>query len=102
MKTNKELKDDGLKKVTLFRPPYGSINDGLEEQVEKQHMKVLMWNRDPEDWDANTRDEIIEYFRKVDPSGGIYVLHEKKHTVEALPAIIQYLKEKDLKFVIFQ
>ncbi|WP_127531311.1 polysaccharide deacetylase family protein [Paenibacillus kobensis] len=102
LKTNKELTSDGVKKVTLFRPPYGLINDELEAQVEKQHMKVIMWNRDPEDWDADTRDEIIEYFKKIDPSGGIYVLHEKKHTVEALPAIIQYLKKQDLKFVIFQ
>jgi len=101
-KANKELADDGAKQVALFRPPYGLINDELKAQVKKLHMKVLMWNRDPEDWDADTRDEIINYFKKVDPSGGIYVLHEKKHTVEALPAIIQYLKEQNLKFVIFQ
>ncbi|MWC29412.1 polysaccharide deacetylase family protein [Paenibacillus sp. MMS18-CY102] len=101
-KANGELNKDGAKSVTLFRPPYGLINEALASVVKDQQMKVLMWNRDPEDWDANTRDEIIDYFEKVNPSGGIYVLHEKKHTVEALPAIIQYLKKKQLKFVIFQ
>ncbi|GFN32865.1 polysaccharide deacetylase family protein [Paenibacillus xylaniclasticus] len=102
LKTNQELLRDGAKQVTLFRPPYGSLNDELEEQVGKQNMKVIMWNRDPEDWDADTRDEVIDYFKQIEPSGGIFVLHEKKHTVEALPAIIQYLQEQDLKFVIFQ
>ncbi|GMK40330.1 hypothetical protein PCCS19_33860 [Paenibacillus sp. CCS19] len=100
--TNDELTGDGAKQVTLFRPPYGLINSALAAQVKKQKMKVLMWNRDPEDWNADTRDEILDYFEKVNPSGGIYVLHEKKHTVEALPAIIEYLKKKQLKFVIFE
>lgn len=99
---NDELIGDGAEQVTLFRPPYGLINSALAAQVKKQKMKVLMWNRDPEDWNADTRDEIIDYFNKVNPSGGIYVLHEKKHTVEALPAIIEYLKKKQLKFVIFE
>lgn len=101
-KTNEELVSDGAEQVALFRPPYGLINDALAAQVKKQKMKVLMWNRDPEDWNADTRDEILDYFQKVNPSGGIYVLHEKKHTVEALPAIIEYLKKKQLKFVIFE
>ncbi len=32
----------------------------------------------------------------------LYVLHENKNTLEALPAILEHLKEKNLKFVIFQ
>ncbi|MBD3920583.1 polysaccharide deacetylase family protein [Paenibacillus sp. PR3] len=100
--TNEELISNGAEQVTLFRPPYGLINSALAAQVKKQNMKVLMWNRDPEDWNADTRDEILDYFEKVNPSGGIYVLHEKKHTVEALPAIIEYLNKKKLKFVIFK
>ncbi|CAM4314932.1 peptidoglycan/xylan/chitin deacetylase (PgdA/CDA1 family) [Paenibacillus endophyticus] len=87
---------------TVFRPPYGSISDTLIEDLHKNKMKVLMWNRDPEDWKADSSDAIMSYFHKVDPSGGIYVLHEKEKTVKALPAIIKYLKNKKLKFVIFE
>lgn len=87
---------------TVFRPPYGSISDTLIEDLHENKMKVLMWNRDPEDWKAESSDAIIHYFQKVDPSGGIYVLHEKEKTVKALPAIIKYLKNKKLKFVIFE
>lgn len=89
------------KPVTLFRPPYGAINASLAANVLDEGMKVLMWNRDPEDWKADKPDDILRYFRKIDPSGGIYVMHEKAATVEALPDIIQYLKDQQLTFIIF-
>ncbi|MNW14005.1 hypothetical protein D3C71_2121120 [compost metagenome] len=63
---------------------------------------MLLWNRDPEDWKADTAEEITQYFYNTDPSGGIYLLHEKAVTVKALPAIIEYLKGKQLKFAIFR
>ncbi|MDI4649808.1 polysaccharide deacetylase family protein [Cohnella hashimotonis] len=88
--------------VTLFRPPYGAVNDVLASTAAKQRMKTLLWNRDPEDWNAKNAEDIIRYFREVESAGGVYVMHEDKHTVEALPAIIKYLKEKHLKFVIFK
>ncbi|MDQ0113383.1 polysaccharide deacetylase family protein [Paenibacillus harenae] len=88
--------------VNLFRPPYGAINDDVKAVVKREQMKVLMWNRDPVDWKAKTKRQILSYFKQKPPSGGIYVMHEKKLTVEALPEIIQYLKSKQLKFVIFK
>ncbi|CAI6059649.1 polysaccharide deacetylase family protein [Cohnella sp. JJ-181] len=88
--------------VTLFRPPYGAVDEALVSAARKQRMKTLLWNRDPEDWNAKKAEDIIRYFREVEASGGVYVMHEDQHTVEALPAIIKYLKEKDLKFVIFK
>jgi len=88
--------------ITLFRPPYGSLNDRLTDTVEDMGMKMLMWNRDPEDWRTNAAKDILQYFHQTDPSGGIYVLHEKKATLDALPDIIDYLKKQELKFAIFQ
>ncbi|WP_217593772.1 polysaccharide deacetylase family protein [Cohnella sp. GbtcB17] len=89
-------------KVTLFRPPYGAVDDALVSAAAKERMKTILWNRDPEDWNAKNADDIIRYFREVEAAGGVYVMHEDQHTVEALPAIIKYLKAKDLKFVIFK
>ncbi|MGN7762328.1 polysaccharide deacetylase family protein [Paenibacillus sp. 22594] len=88
--------------VTVFRPPYGAINGSLAAEAGKQNLKVLLWNRDPEDWKAQTAEQIIQYFYHTDPSGGIYLLHEKAITVKALPAIIEYLKKKQLKFAVFK
>ncbi|GMK43719.1 hypothetical protein PghCCS26_08460 [Paenibacillus glycanilyticus] len=89
------------KPVTLFRPPYGAVNDELVSAADQHNMKTLLWNRDPEDWNAKTPEDITAYFHHVESAGGIYVLHEDKYTVQALPAIIKYLKGKDLTFVAF-
>lgn len=51
---------------------------------------------------AKHPEDIIRYFHQVEASGGIYVLHEDKNTVEALPEIIKYLKDKNLTFVTFK
>jgi peptidoglycan/xylan/chitin deacetylase (PgdA/CDA1 family) len=88
--------------VSLFRPPYGAINKKVSHKVAEQQMKVLMWNRDTEDWRKKNPEDLIQYFHKVDPSGAVFLLHEKKVTLEALPEIIKYLKAKDLKFVVFK
>jgi len=101
-KTNSVIESLTHNKVTLFRPPYGAINNELVSEVKKMNMKTLLWNRDPEDWNAKKPEDIIRYFHQVEAAGGIYVLHENKNTLEALPAILKHLKEKNLKFAIFQ
>lgn len=101
-RANRELEKLIKSPVTIFRPPYGAVDDELAAQAGEQHMKVLLWNRDPEDWNADSPKDILHYFNTADPSGGIYLLHEKQLTVEALPEIIQYLKAKGLKFAIFK
>ncbi|ANS76516.1 hypothetical protein AWM70_19650 [Paenibacillus yonginensis] len=88
--------------VTLFRPPYGAVDDKLFGVARKQHMKTLMWNRDPEDWNHKRAVDIVRYFHGLEASGGIYVLHEDKSTLEALPDIVKYLKDRHLTFAIFK
>jgi len=101
-KTNRVLESLTHHNVTLFRPPYGAVNNELVSEVRKLNMKTLLWNRDPEDWNAKKPEDIIRYFHQVEAAGGVYVLHENKNTLEALPAILKHLKEKNLKFVIFK
>jgi peptidoglycan-N-acetylglucosamine deacetylase len=88
--------------VTLFRPPYGLLDEDLIYSAQSEQLKVLMWNRDPKDWHADNKEDILRYFREVNASGGIYVLHEDPKTVEALPEIIEFLQESNLKFVTFK
>lgn len=101
-KANQALEQITQSPITIFRPPYGAINDKLAAKVTEQQMKVLLWNRDSEDWRRKTPEDVIQFVHHTDPSGAIYLFHEKKITVEALPAIIQYLQEKNMKFVIFK
>ncbi|MGM8214880.1 polysaccharide deacetylase family protein [Bacillaceae bacterium W0354] len=85
--------------VNLFRPPYGAIGEFEKAFLSENNVKTIMWNRDPRDWDVSSKDAIINYFYELDPSGGIYILHENKYTLEALPEIIEYLKELNLEIV---
>lgn len=101
-KANQVLEQITQSPITIFRPPYGAINDKLAAKVTEQQMKVLLWNRDSEDWRRKTPEDVIQFVHHTDPSGAIYLFHEKKITVEALPAIIQYLQGKNMKFVIFK
>ncbi|MFF2092343.1 polysaccharide deacetylase family protein [Paenibacillus sp. NPDC058174] len=101
-RTNELLEEITGNPTTIFRPPYGAVSSELKTQVKKLEMKTLMWNRDPEDWHVKSAADIVKYFHETNPSGGIYVLHEKKITAEALPEIIDYLKKKKLKFAVFE
>jgi peptidoglycan/xylan/chitin deacetylase (PgdA/CDA1 family) len=101
-KANQALEQITQSPITIFRPPYGAINDKLAAKVTEQQMKVLLWNRDSEDWKRKTPEDVLQFVHRTDPSGAVYLFHEKKITVEALPAIIQYLQGKNMKFVIFK
>ncbi|MNB73912.1 Peptidoglycan-N-acetylglucosamine deacetylase [compost metagenome] len=99
---NRSLEQLVTAPVTIFRPPYGAVNRALAEEAGRQQLKVLLWNRDPEDWKAGSKEAILDYFYRTDPSGGIYLLHEKQITVQALPEIIDFLKGRGLKFAVFK
>lgn len=101
-KANRAIAKRSASPVSVFRPPYGATNDDVEIATEELGMGTLMWNRDPEDWKAATSADIVRYFKQLSPSGGIYVMHEKKATLDALPDIIDYLLEQGLKFAVFQ
>lgn len=88
--------------VVLFRPPFGLLNNEMKEFLANEEMKTVLWDRDPEDWRADGVQDIVDYVVEADPPCGIYLLHETRHTVEALVTIIHYLKEQDLKFVVFE
>lgn len=98
--TNEVLESLTHKRATLFRPPYGSWNHELAGLVKDADMKIMLWNRDPEDWKVRNSQRIISYFKRTQSSGGVYLLHENQQTVNALPAIIRYLKEENLRFAI--
>ena len=85
--------------ANLFRPPYGNYDQTTKEILEEHGMTMVLWNRDPKDWKATSSDEVINKVLDIDPSGGIYVLHETQTTLNALPSIIEELKSRDLQFV---
>ena len=86
-------------KIRLFRPPYGNFNKHLQNLVDENHYKLVLWNVDPEDWNTRNSERIFNDIKTSDVSGSIILLHESKAVVDALPRIIEYLQELDLEIV---
>jgi peptidoglycan-N-acetylglucosamine deacetylase len=99
LQTSKLIKNITQKDTVLFRPPYGAKNKITVELMQKYHYKMVLWNKDTEDWKNHNSNEIIKYVKRSTESGSIILLHETKATLDALPKIIEYLHSKNLKIV---
>lgn len=100
--TNQRIEVITGEKVTLFRPPYGSMNNTTLNVVGESTMKIVLWNKDTEDWKVKNDQELVQYAKQHITGGSIVLFHEKQRTVDALPEIIEFIQNKGLKLVILQ
>lgn len=90
------------RKITLFRPPYGSFNKQMKNLAFEHQYKIVLWNNDPEDWKTRDADKIFNDIKNSNVSGSIILLHESQAVIDALPNIIKYLQELDLEITSLQ
>jgi peptidoglycan/xylan/chitin deacetylase (PgdA/CDA1 family) len=87
-------------KVSLFRPPYGAYNNTLLQTAVEFSQQTVNWNVDPKDWSGIKSDEIVQRVLSNSENGSIILLHEGRHnTLQALPHIIEGLKERGYELV---
>ncbi len=87
------------KKVELFRPPFGDYNDTLLEEAEKQGLYTIQWDVDSLDWKDLSAQAMTERVLSGVKNGSIVLMHnDGKNTVQALPLIIEGLKNKGYSF----
>lgn len=85
---------------TLFRAPYGDYNNALLETVEAMKMYCIQWDVDSLDWKGLSADEIVKRVVSQTASGSILLFHNAAaHTPEALPRIIEGLRDKGYSFL---
>jgi peptidoglycan/xylan/chitin deacetylase (PgdA/CDA1 family) len=93
-----------------FRPPYGSYNATTLDLAQDRNMSVWMWSVDTEDWKARGSADPFWVDRIVDraKAGGkqanpVVLMHNMPRgspaTVAALPAIIEFYRDRDYSFV---
>lgn len=88
------------KDIDLFRAPYGAYNNTLLEVAESMGLYTIQWDVDSLDWKGISSAEIAARVLSKVKSGSIILMHnDGEHTVAALPAIIQGIKNKGLEFV---
>lgn len=90
------IERDSHHKPFMLRPPGGEFNKSIIEQLQKVGYIIVLWNIDPQDWKKSaTPDQIINNVMTNIRPGAIILMHEgKKPTLEALPRLIDDIKEQ--------
>ena len=95
-KTNEILEKLTQKKTEYVRPPFGV----LEEELEDLEMMSGMWTIDPLDWTTKNADEIVNKVVTKAKENDIILLHDcYKSSVQAALRIIDILQGEGFEFV---
>ena len=88
------------KDVNLFRPPYGDYDDELIKTASEQGYYSIQWDCDSLDWkDLSASDIAMRVINSV-KNGSIILMHNNGlHTAEAVPIILETLKNRGYTFV---
>ncbi|MBR2967496.1 MAG: polysaccharide deacetylase family protein [Clostridia bacterium] len=86
-------------KPELFRAPYGDYSDTLLIEAESLGLYTIQWDVDSLDWKGLSANDIaVRVLEKAD-NGSIILMHnDGEHTLEALPLIIEGLKNRGFTF----
>jgi peptidoglycan/xylan/chitin deacetylase (PgdA/CDA1 family) len=81
---------------TLFREPFGEVNDQIRATVKRLGLLEVLWTVDSRDWAGATVDEIVAAADTLQP-GGIILEHDwAQNSIDALPIIVERLKARGL------
>ncbi|MCA0999213.1 polysaccharide deacetylase [Bacillus thuringiensis] len=91
----------------LVRPPYGSApglkGQEIRNQIVEAGIKVWDWTIDSNDWKLKGNpQQIIENVKRTTTEDvEVVLMHEKPQTLQALPEIIKFYKEKGYEFGVY-
>ena len=78
---------------TLLRPPFGDCDDRIRTLAKNLGYKLALWTIDSEDWKNLPASMIADrVIRELHPGACILMHLEGKHTLEALPSIIDAIR----------
>lgn len=87
------------KKPELFRPPFGDYSDTMLTVTESLGLYTIQWDVDSLDWKGLKAADMASRILSKATNGSIILMHnDGEHTVEALPLIIEGLKNKGYTF----
>ncbi|PIC71314.1 1,4-beta-xylanase [Sporosarcina sp. P16b] len=83
--------------ATVFRPPYGAVDDRVRESTK---LPVVLWNVDTLDWDHHDPELILEHVAQDARAGSIILMHDiHESTADGLEAVLENLQSQGYKFV---
>ncbi|MEA4924122.1 MAG: polysaccharide deacetylase family sporulation protein PdaB [Syntrophomonadaceae bacterium] len=102
MKAHNNIKEVTGIEANLIRTPNGDYNDQVIEAAHESNYEVIQWGTDSLDWMNPGVNNIVDRVTKRVHPGDIILMHASdtcKQTTEALPAVIQNLKNQGYEFV---
>lgn len=83
--------------ATVFRPPYGAVDDRVRESTK---LPVVLWNVDTLDWEHHDPELLLEHVMEATRAGSIILMHDiHKSTADGLDAVLENLQSQGYKFV---
>ena len=91
------------KTPTLFRPPYGAINNTVWAQAKVNRESIVLWDVDTLDWTKPGVPKILDNLQRHIGRASIVLMHDgggnRSQTIAALPKMIDWLKAQGYTFV---
>ena len=88
------------KNIRFFRAPFGDYNDNVLNVATGLGLQTIQWDVDSLDWKGLSAQEILSRVKQSVKSGSIILFHNNSdHILEALPLIIDYLKQQQYSMV---
>ncbi|WP_405170242.1 polysaccharide deacetylase family protein [Paenibacillus sp. FSL H8-0280] len=95
-----QIKDATGEKPTLFRPPYGAMNESVKKVTKEQKTPIILWSVDSLDWKSRNAQAVNKEVAKNIRSGSIVLMHDiHASTADALPQMLKSLKKQGYQFV---
>ena len=90
--TRKIIEELGVEPANLVRPPYGSINSELVENI---NASLILWNVDTEDWKSRDVESIKNEVYDAISEGDIILFHDVyPTTIEAIRELLPELSNE--------
>lgn len=106
LKLNQLFQEHLGKTSNLFRPPYGAIDSELVETVKADGFYIILWDIDSLDWRGLTKEQVLNNITPNLHPGAIILQHsaggpgeDLSGTIQALPVIIETLRNQGYQFV---
>ena len=97
---NKAIEELTGASPTLFRAPYGEYDDNLVNNLKADSMYCVQWNIDSLDWKDPSPDEMVSRIKSKLCPGSVILMHNgATNTPEALPKIIEMIKDEGYSIV---
>lgn len=96
-RTDEAIREATGETPTLFRPPYGLLDDAVREAADRP---VVLWNHDTQDWKIRDAEKIAANVVEAARPGDIVLMHDIHATsVQAVPRILEELGGRGFRFV---